>query len=241
MINTSSRLLLIITLQGISWDSSLQLPGIQKKQADLHVVQGHNQSTTPDHGASIKIPNINLNIFAIVATMDLNQKLYNGLEIFSLGSVAIGMVCCILNKNGSISENIMAKYVIKTNETRKNDLIIHHTCPLIHDRGNKVRATLRTIGSSCPKPSSYVEVNYPPFADGKLAVCIKLSYKSMDTKLLIQWFEMQHILGVDKVFTLVGDDFYPEGREVFKYYEEQGYLHAHPFPGVPMTPSKYNY
>ena len=59
--------------------------------------------------------------------------------------------------------------------------------------------------------------------NSKLAVCTKLTYDSVSAAQLVEWFEAQRVLGVDKIVT------YPfnlnaNALKVLKYYESTGFL-----------------
>ena len=58
-----------------------------------------------------------------------------------------------------------------------------------------------------------------------LAVCTKLTYDSVNAASLVEWFEAQRLLGVDKVITYPFQlDANPNAKKVLKYYEAVGFL-----------------
>jgi hypothetical protein len=58
-----------------------------------------------------------------------------------------------------------------------------------------------------------------------LAVCTKLTYDSVNAASLVEWFEAQRLLGVDKVITYPFRlDANPNAKKVLKYYEAVGFL-----------------
>ena len=58
-----------------------------------------------------------------------------------------------------------------------------------------------------------------------LAVCTKLTYDSVNAASLVEWFEAQRLLGVDKVITYpLRLDANPNAKKVLKYYEAVGFL-----------------
>ena len=58
-----------------------------------------------------------------------------------------------------------------------------------------------------------------------LAVCTKLTYDSINAASLVEWFEAQRLLGVDKVITYpLRLDANPNAKKVLKYYEAVGFL-----------------
>jgi hypothetical protein len=82
------------------------------------------------------------------------------------------------------------------------------------------------LGSKkCPSDSKYyVKLNIGPTErNPKLAICTKLTYDDVDPIPIVEWFETQRILGVDKVVT------YPyrlsaNALKVLQYYESVGFL-----------------
>lgn len=58
-----------------------------------------------------------------------------------------------------------------------------------------------------------------------LAVCTKLTYDSVNAASLVEWFEAQRLLGVDKVITYpLRLDANANAKKVLKYYEAVGFL-----------------
>lgn len=74
-----------------------------------------------------------------------------------------------------------------------------------------------------------LKVTYPTRQQDKLAVCSKMAYGTEKPIKLIEWFEYNLLMGVDKFITLVQ----PLNRDAFKvlkYYQQKGVLEMGIFP-----------
>jgi hypothetical protein len=130
--------------------------------------------------------------------------------------------CCFLLKNNTVVE-------IQSNRsnTQYPSAIraIQYVCPIVVE-SNLIKLVSVVLGSKvCPADSKYyVKLNIEPTErNPKLAICTKLTYDDVDPIPIVEWFEAQRILGVDKVVT------YPyrlnaNALKVLKYYESVGLL-----------------
>ncbi|KAK3578807.1 hypothetical protein CHS0354_030228 [Potamilus streckersoni] len=118
--------------------------------------------------------------------------------------------------------NLVAKQFVCSNPGRKwNDILLGITVtPITHSCSNDTNI--------------YVE---PIFAyrhrEAKLAICNKIVYGSVLPESILEWFEVQRLLGVDKVLTYANSDLNEEARQVLRYYEEIGMAEVLPFL-IPM-------
>ncbi|CAG2214757.1 unnamed protein product [Mytilus edulis] len=70
--------------------------------------------------------------------------------------------------------------------------------------------------------SYYVQVTLPLGAnDTTIAICSLISYRSQDAAILIEWFEAQRLLGVDKILTYT-QELNSDALRVLDYYESIG-------------------
>ena len=130
--------------------------------------------------------------------------------------------CCFLLKNNTIVE-------IQSNRrnTQYPSAIraVQYVCPSVVE-SNLIKLASVVLGNKkCPVDSKYyVKLNIGPTErNSKLAICTKLTYDSVDPIPIVEWFEAQRVLGVDKVVT------YPyrlnaNALKVLKYYESIGFL-----------------
>ncbi|PVD22529.1 hypothetical protein C0Q70_18343 [Pomacea canaliculata] len=98
--------------------------------------------------------------------------------------------------------------------------------------------------SSCPETlEDYLPVIYPRKVPDGLAICAKASFgDKLNPNILMEWFEMQRLLGVDKIQLM--DLHNPEPiQKVFRYYTDLGLLDLLPYelPGEPAPPFIYPY
>lgn len=82
----------------------------------------------------------------------------------------------------------------------------------------------------------YIKVDTPKKSESGLAVCGKVSYGKLDAKRLVEWFEVQRLLGVDKVLTYTYK-LNTQAMNVLDYYESIGYAEIirdfdFPFKGI---------
>ncbi|XP_059156818.1 uncharacterized protein LOC131941546 [Physella acuta] len=96
-----------------------------------------------------------------------------------------------------------------------------------------------TSSSKCPTHTKdYLKVLYPIKQPG-IALCGKIAHSGgVEPQKAIEWFEMQKLLGVDKI--LIYDLGNPEGlTRVFRHYQQEGILDLQPYelPGEPESRS----
>ncbi|XP_013087263.2 uncharacterized protein LOC106071649 isoform X1 [Biomphalaria glabrata] len=99
-------------------------------------------------------------------------------------------------------------------------------------------ATLKSSSAPCSTDlADYLPVHTPTQFPGGLAVCAKIAHSGgLDPEKVIEWFEVQRLLGVDKV--LLYDMGNPVNlTRVFRYYQNMGLLDLQPYelPGYPAN------
>lgn len=97
------------------------------------------------------------------------------------------------------------------------------------------KITLTSTSQCSSDVKDYLTVLYPRRHPGRLAVCAKIAHSGgLDPAKVIEWFEIQRLLGVDKV--LIYDLGNQESiNRVFGYYRKLGILDVQPYelPGSP--------
>ncbi|XP_059143258.1 uncharacterized protein LOC131930691 [Physella acuta] len=97
------------------------------------------------------------------------------------------------------------------------------------------RVTLTSKGQCSTDLKDYLPVQYPKRHRGQLALCAKIAHSGgLDPIKVIEWFELQKILGVDKI--LIYDMGNPASlNRLFEHYQRQGILDRQPYelPGEP--------
>ncbi|CAG2221319.1 unnamed protein product [Mytilus edulis] len=83
------------------------------------------------------------------------------------------------------------------------------------------------LNATCPEDLSYfVKVSLPLMSKGSnIAICSLISYRSQDAALLVEWFEAQRLLGVNKIVTYT-QDLNSDAIRVLDYYESIGLVHV---------------
>ena len=84
---------------------------------------------------------------------------------------------------------------------------------------------LTTSNSSCNSRSRHpITIHYPQKqANASIALCTKIAYGSISSRLLTEWYEIQKQLGVNKVVTFLYN-LTDSGLVVLKHYQEQGFV-----------------
>ena len=99
------------------------------------------------------------------------------------------------------------QHVVEIQSNRRNTQYpsairaVQYVCPSVVN-SNLIKLGSVVLGSKkCPSDSKYyVKLNIGPTErNPKLAICTKLTYDDVDPIPIVEWFETQRILGVDKV------------------------------------------
>lgn len=81
------------------------------------------------------------------------------------------------------------------------------------------------------KNSYFHKIYYPERRKGQIAICTKIAYDRLNPDRLVEWFEYQRLMGVDKVLSAV-QTLNPEAVQVLEYYRKQGFLEIIKYPKV---------
>lgn len=106
-----------------------------------------------------------------------------------------------------------------------------YACQFICDITNKSITHISIVKDGAPNNScsQLLKVTYPTRQQNKLAVCSKMAYGTEKPIKLIEWFEYNLLMGVDRFITLVQ----PLNRDAFKvlkYYQQKDVLDMGIFP-----------
>ncbi|ELT95423.1 hypothetical protein CAPTEDRAFT_208702 [Capitella teleta] len=121
---------------------------------------------------------------------------------------------------------------VRVNNTRYKEFIL--TCPVPQGVSPPVSVSL---GSAAPR----VEVVFPTTLHHELGLCtcVSVTFQEPDWQRMVEWLEMQRILGVSQVF--IYNNSIPAGSKaatVLAYYQRQGFLvlkHSEPFLRTDVT------
>ncbi|XP_053404487.1 uncharacterized protein LOC123554072 [Mercenaria mercenaria] len=149
--------------------------------------------------------------------------------------------CCLLLGNDSIVCTENAKRVIWTQVNKQPLMAVKFFCPVpaaflgIHVKG----ATMSLPGERCLS-KKFVAVEYlKRQPQDSIAVCAKIVYGTMSSQRLIEWFEIQKFIGVDKVL-MYYYNLNTETTKVLQRYHQEGFLDLRPFD-FPDADSNYRY
>ncbi|XP_052810275.1 uncharacterized protein LOC128238408 [Mya arenaria] len=106
-----------------------------------------------------------------------------------------------------------------------------YVCPNVYSNRNiSPIAISLTTGERCPEDlTKYATVDFPHKAqNGSLGVCAKLVFGNISAGSLVEWFEYQRLMKVDKVIAYTYK-LNEEAMKVLKYYSSTGLVEFLPF------------
>ena len=116
-------------------------------------------------------------------------------------------------------------------------------CQLPKSHWEQVPLSVSVVENVCDTATNNLKVRYNKLPEGEtkkqnFAVCVKgLDFPTEDLSVrLIEWFELLHLLGANKIF-LYNLEVHPNVTKVLNYYEEKGYVDVTPI----SLPGKENY
>uniref|UniRef100_A0A0B7APZ7 Glycosyltransferase family 92 protein n=1 Tax=Arion vulgaris TaxID=1028688 RepID=A0A0B7APZ7_9EUPU len=191
---------------------------------------------------------VNIYIYSAIVNFQLPVSGAINIIITSLDGSTSSLDCCVILDNSTVYSTQSRKHFFyHTSDIPIVDAIEEYFRPEVYKARqyscvvpeigqHASHVTLKSSSSSCsPDIRDYIPVIYPSRVPGGLAICGKIAYSGgLDPEKVIEWFELQRILGVDKV--LIYDLGNPESlNRVFRYYQEIGILDLQPYelPGGP--------
>lgn len=176
-----------------------------------------------------RIPVGEVYLYSAVATPNERWDQFTGITINVWdGSQNKAFDCCLFSKN-SIPEYIITQAYIKNNFGFSPLEASQYQCEKIHDIRKFTHVGMVERGDPCTLYMTKIPVVYPTREIGKMAICAKIAYGSLLPQRLIEWFEYQRLMGVNKVLTMVqylNDDAY----RVLQYYKTIGFGEIDEFP-----------
>ncbi|XP_059175490.1 uncharacterized protein LOC131955384 isoform X2 [Physella acuta] len=166
----------------------------------------------------------------ILTTMDATKQGYN---------------CCVIYHDSesvtltlSPASYYLREYIVGGPSNEKLYVARQYVCRgTVTSVNNMPEYVTLTSSSKCPTDQkNFLKVLYPTKQPG-IALCGKIAHSGgIDPQKAIEWFEMQKLLGVDKI--LIYDLGNPEGlTRVFRHYQQEGILDLQPYEliGEPKT------
>lgn len=166
--------------------------------------------------------------------------------ITTLDASSSPLQCCVLLDNETLYttpsqhhffyHNIDVTFVAKIVEYFHPEIWKAHQFSCVAPEIGRHAGHVTLTSSTCSTDfRDYLPVLYPQRVPGGLAICAKVAHSNgLDPEKVIEWFELQRMLGVDKV--LIFNLGVPEKvYRVFRYYQEIGVLDLQPYelPGHP--------
>ncbi|XP_046355280.2 uncharacterized protein LOC124134481 [Haliotis rufescens] len=158
----------------------------------------------------------------------VNDRPINGrlnININTFDGAHVTLKCCIILSNHTL-------LITNASEPYKMSRAGHYhatqyTCSL--PLGTDVVQMSLTSSSCSHDVQDYIPVKRPVQRPGGLALCGKTLFgKDLRPQRLMEWIEIQKLLGVDKILIFDLDN--PESiRKIFRYYSKQGILEVQPF------------
>ncbi|XP_071088347.1 uncharacterized protein [Haliotis cracherodii] len=158
----------------------------------------------------------------------VNDRPINGrlnININTFDGAHVTLKCCIILSNHTL-------LITNASEHYKMSRAGHYhatqyTCSL--PLGADVVQMSLTSSSCSHDVQDYIPVKRPVQRPGGLALCGKTLFgKDLRPQRLVEWIEIQKILGVDKILIFDLDN--PESiRKIFRYYSKEGILEVQPF------------
>ena len=107
-------------------------------------------------------------------------------------------------------------------------------CQLPKSHWEQVPLSVSVVENVCDTATNNLKVRYNKLPEGEtkkqnFAVCVKgLDFPTEDLSVrLIEWFELLHLLGANKIF-LYNLEVHPNVTKVLNYYEKKGYVDVTP-------------
>ncbi|XP_076436180.1 uncharacterized protein LOC143275786 [Babylonia areolata] len=188
-----------------------------------------------------------LDVFLYSAVANSREPVPGEVNIVLTGFDSTGtdsLLCCVVTEDDklyTVQASVFYRYYVEdilgaVQELFKNapTKAKQYACVMPQLGFKASHVTLTT--SACPtREEDYLPVIYPQPVPQGLALCAKAAYgNSLDPNKLMEWFEVQRLLGVDHVQIMDLDN--PEPiQKVFRYYTRLGLLTALPYqlPGPP--------
>lgn len=187
-------------------------------------------------------------MYSAIANHHLPVSGFINIIVTTLDASRTSLQCCVLLDNSTLFVTLAQPYFFyHTIDLTFLAKIVEYFYPRIHmahqfacpvpDIGHHASHVTLTSSSCSSDIRDYLPVHYPPRVPGGLAVCAKIAHSGgRDPEKVIEWFELQRILGVDKVLVFNLENSESLNR-VFRYYQEIGVLDLQPYelPGDPAN------
>ncbi|KAH9514944.1 hypothetical protein Btru_021458 [Bulinus truncatus] len=232
---------------------SILFPGDRIQQIDPTVSQ--RRDVTARHFILGRDDDIYLYSAIADSPRTLGMSGYLDIVVTALDRSRVSLTCCVLQDGDNVtvyvtpaSAHFRSYMTRSTLGERVSEYFIpslylarQYRCTVSSSRAATPRYVTLTSSSTCSSNiNDYVPIIYPKIAGPEsLALCAKIAFSpGLNKQKLVEWFEMQRELGVDRIliFSLAVDE---SINRIFRYYQDMGLLEVHPYelPGEPKRRS----
>ncbi|KAL4220649.1 hypothetical protein ACF0H5_021045 [Mactra antiquata] len=138
--------------------------------------------------------------------------------------------CCLLLGNDTIVSFINQKRLVWTQVNKQPLMAVKFFCDLPKELyGEKVKGACISLHDENCLNKKFVAIEFlKKQPKDSLAVCSKIAYGQLSAQRLIEWLEIQKLVGVDKVLTYYYN-LNSEAMKVLLHYYKEGFVDLRPF------------
>ena len=149
------------------------------------------------------------------------------------GSLGITFDCCIYGRKHENIYRTMAhikhKYTVDKRDVKMFATQYFCSCQDINFK--PLHIILVERHAICNPEAKMNTVLYPEMKENSTAICTKVAFNYLNPIHLIEWFEYQKLMGVDRVLIML-QTLNSDAYAVFKHYEMEGIVQLLSFPDV---------
>ena len=144
----------------------------------------------------------------------------------------LDIVHCRLWYGESLEHDVVVAKVINIWPWRGAFQSVMVTCPVPRLR-HTPPSHVSVVEGECGSPTNLLPVHAPPERRETVSLCTKVSFGSPDAVRLVEWIEMNRILGVERIY-MYNTSISGPTNDVLRHYVSQGYvdLTQHTFPTI---------
>lgn len=149
--------------------------------------------------------------------------------------------CCLLLGNDSVVCSLNTKRLIWTQVNKQPLMATKFSCPVPRPLlGVQIKGATLSLPEEKCENKKFMAVEYlKKKSKDSIAVCAKIIYGNMSAQRLIEWFEIQKYVGVDKVL-MYYYNLNSEAMGVLLHYYKEGFVDLRPFD-FPDVETNYRY
>lgn len=176
-----------------------------------------------------KIPVGNVYIYSAIGSLGKDGKNITSVTINLWDGSQNKQFSCCLFKNGLKTNSFQVAAYIKNNYGYSTLAARQYRCPIPRNMGNITDVGMIEKEKPCSPTMETVKMIYPERHKNSFAICAKIAYNKLSPQRLIEWFEYQRVMGVDKILTMV-QYLNADAYKVLQYYKKIELLDLDTFP-----------